>query len=283
MGQATIGANGLVTSWGSSGDDVYQLINGGMDCAEITFDDSADVLDDTAFSGSGVSAMTQKAGLRSWTATITGFYPKTSKKVGNGGLVTFASGDVVHIKSWDMTIENSEYEITEFSASNVTEKLFRPGPYKWSGSFEGYVDSAAAASRVTAAGTAASAATFKISEEGATDSQLAGNIFVNGLNVGIAVGSLNSKRYSYTGSGTVAHTFPTGLGLLSTTSPYTIVPSAWDGDSDGVPDRTLTWQAYSGRTYAGAAWWKSIQITVGVGDLIKVVVSVRGAGAVTIS
>lgn len=283
MGQATIGANGLVTSWGSSGDDVYQLINGGMDCAEITFDDSSDVLDDTAFNGSGVSAMTQKAGLRSWTATITGFYPKTSKKVGNGGLVTFASGDVVHIKSWDMTIENSEYEITEFSGSNVTEKLFRPGPYKWSGSFEGYVDSAAAASRVTAAGTAASSATFKISEEGATDSQLAGNIFVNGLNVGIAVGSLNSKRYSYTGSGTVAHTFPTGLGLLSTTSPYTIVPSAWDADSDGVPDRTLTWQAYSGRTYAGAAWWKSIQITVGVGDLIKVVVSVRGAGAVTIS
>jgi len=282
MGQPTIGVNGLVTSWGTSGNDVYQLIEGpGCKPFSITFDENSPVLDSTAFASGGVNSHAHIIGLRDWTATISAKYPGTTPAIGNGGLVTFASGDVLHINAWELTIEASEFDITEFAATNRTDRLFRPGPYKWSGSFSGFIDSATATVGTTAAGTAAAAATFKITESGATDSSLGGSILITQVNAAVAVGSQNTKRYSFQGSGDLVHTFPSGLGLLSTSSPYTILPSAWDADADGVPDRTLTWQAYSGRTYAAAAFWKSLSFKVGVGDEILVDIGVRGAGAIT--
>lgn len=281
MGQPTIGASGLVTSWGTSGDDVYQLINAGCKPFEITFDEQSPTIDSTAFAAGGVNSMTNIIGLRNWTATIRAKYPNTTPKIGNGGLVTYASGDVVHVKSWELTIENSEYDVTKFTTANVTDRIFRPGPYSWSGSYDGYIDSATSIGSTTSAGTGPASATFKLTEEGATDSSMAGSILVDAVSTVISVGQVNTKRYTFKGSGDITHTFPSGLGLLSTTSPYTIVPSAWDGDSDGVPDRTLTWQAYTGRTYAAAAWWKSLAIKVGVGEEIEVTIGVRGAGAIT--
>jgi len=285
MGYPTIGATGAVESWGTAGDDVYQLVSAAIAPMEFSLDLSAAQLDDTAFSGSGVSAMTQKAGLAEWTATITGYYPRATKKIGNGGLVTFAAGEVLHVKGWDLNLEAQEIDITEFNTSPVLWKSFRPGPYKWGGNYEGYIDSGTNVAGLTAAGTAASSATFKASEEGATDSTFSGNIFTHGLNVGVAVGANNpnTKKYAFTGSGSLVHTFPSGLGLLGTSSPHTIIMPLWDGDGDGVADKTLTLKADSGRTYAGAAFWKSIGITVALPDLIKVVIGVRGSGALTIA
>lgn len=285
MGYATIGATGAVESWGSSGDDVFQLVGSAIAPMEFSLDLSAAQLDDTAFDASGVSSMTQKAGLAEWTATITGYYPRATKKIGNGGLVTFAAGEVLHVKGWNLNIEAQEMDITEYAASPVLWKAFRPGLVKWGGDYEGYVDSGTNVAGITAAGTAASAATFKATEEGATDSSFSGSIFTHGLNVGVAVGANNpnTKKYSFTGSGSLVHTFPSGLGLLSTSSPHTIVIPKWDGDNDGVADRTLTLKADTGRTFAGAAFWKSISISNQLNDLIKIVVGIRGSGALTIA
>lgn len=285
MGIATIGATGSVESWGESGDDVFQLVGSAIAPMEFSLTQVGAQLDDTAFNSSGVSAMTGKVGLAEWTATLTGYYPRATKKIGNGGLVTFAAGDVLHVKGWNLNIEGTEIDITKFTGANVTDKIFRPGPYKWGGDYEGFVDSATAASNITAAGTAASAATFKATEEGAVDSSFSGNIYTNNLDIGVAVGSTNpnTKKYSFTGSGQLTHTYPTGLGLLGTSSPQLIVPSSWDKDGDGVPDRTLTLKADTGRTFVGAAFWKSISISTTLPDLIKVVVGVRGSGALTIS
>jgi len=285
MGYATIGATGSVESWGESGDDVFQLVGSAIAPMEFSLTQVGAQLDDTAFNSSGISAMTSKVGLAEWTATLTGYYPRATKKIGNGGLVTFAAGDVLHVKGWNLNIEGSEIDITKFTGSNVTDKIFRPGPYKWSGDYEGFVDSATAAANITAAGTAASAATFKATEEGAVDSTFSGNIYTHNLDIGVVVGSQNpnTKKYSFTGSGQLTHTYPTGLGLLGTTSPQLITPSSWDKDGDGVPDRTLTLKADTGRTFAGAAFWKSISISTALPDLIKIVVGVRGSGALTIS
>lgn len=284
MGYPTIGAKGAVTSWGTSGDDVYQLLQA-IGFAEANLSMMAAQLDDTVFSGSGVSSMSQKAGLGEWTATLTGLYPKATKKIGNGGLVTYAAGDVLHIKGWNLNIETQEIDITEQASSPVLWKSYRPGVIKWGGDFEGHIDSGTNVSGVTPPGTAASAMTLKVTEEGATDSSLAGSAFIHAVDVGIQVGSTtpNTKKYQFTGSGDLTHTYPAGLGLTGTSSPSVIAPSSWDADGDGVGDRTLVFQADSGRTYTGNAFWRSISISNQLNDLIKIVVGIRGTGALTIA
>ena len=284
MGYATIGAKGAVTSWGSSGDDVYQLLQA-IGFSEANLSAMSAQLDDTVFSGSGVSSMSQKAGLGEWSVTLTGLYPKATRKLGNGGLVTYAAGEVLHVKGWNLNIETQELDITEQASSPVLWKAYRPGIIKWGGDFEGHVDSGTNVAGVTLAGTAASAMTLKVTEEGATDSSLSGSAFIHALDVGIQVGSTtpNTKKYAFTGSGDLTHTFPTGLGLTSTSSPAVIAPSSWDADSDGVADRSLVFQADSGRTFTGNAFWKSIAISNQLNDLIKIVVGIRGSGALTIA
>lgn len=281
MGYQTIGVTGAVTSWGASGADVHQLINAGISPASISAEISSDGLD---WTGLGVSSAAMRAGLASWTATIVGRYPKTAPKVGNSGGVTFAGGYATWVRSWELTIEAGVHDITSQTGSAVLWRSFRPGLLSWSGSYECDIDSTTPLSPPTLASGVAGAATFKISEEGATDNTLAGDIIVTGLSQSVSAGEKNTASYSFSGSGVLTNTYASGMGLLSASaSPYAIGTPTWDVNGDGVPDVVLTWQSDTGRTYAGPAFWRSLRVSCPVDGLIEVTVGVQGAGALTIS
>lgn len=283
MGYPTIGITGLVTSWGSSGADVHQLINAGIAPFSISAQINTDSLDSTAFGGS-VSSRSVRTGLGSWTATITGRYPQASRRLGNSGLVTFASGYAALVRSWEIEASCNVHDITSLTGSAVLWRAFRPGLISWGGSYEAMIDSATSLALPTLVSGSAAAATFKISEEGATDNTLAGDIVTTGADIGIAVGDMNTVSYRFEGSGALTNTYASGMGLLSASaSPYAVVTPTWDVNGDGVPDVTLTWQADSGKTYAGPAFWRSLRVACPVDGMIEVTVGVQGAGAVTIA
>jgi len=283
MGYQTVGIEGLVTSWGTAGADVYQLINAGIAPFKFSIQVSSDVLDVTAFAA-GLTSKANRAGLATWSGTITGRYPQATKKLGNSGSVTFAGGYAQHVRSWELELAADALDITEMSGSAVTWRAFRPGLIGWSGSYEARVDSATAVNLPTLASGSSGAATFKISEEGTTDNAFAGNIIVPELGVDVEVSALNTARYSFTGDGTLSNTYASTLGLLSASaSPYTVTTPSWDTNGDGTPDVSLVLQAASGRTFTGPAFWKSLRVSCPVDGLIEVSVGVQGAGALVLA
>lgn len=283
MGYQTVGMEGLVTSWGSAGADVYQLINAGIAPFKFSINVTSDVLDVTAFAA-GLVSKANRAGMATWSGTITGRYPQAAKKLGNSGLVTFAGGYAQHVRSWELEAVADPLDITEMTGSAVLWRAFRPGLISWSGSYEARVDSATAVNLPTLVSGTSGSATFKISEEGTTDNALAGNIIVPSLGVEVEVSALNTARYAFTGDGNLSNTYASTMGLLSSSSsPYSVTTPTWDANGDGTPDVTLTLQAASGRTFAGPAFWKSLRVSVPIDGLIEVTVGVQGAGALTLA
>lgn len=277
MGQQVIGTEGIVTSWGTSGDDCNHLIATGTTpfSYNLTGDTAAFP---TTGPASGLKARTNTAGLRTWSAELEGYFPRSSKKTGSQGLVTFASGYVLHVSSWGMELAWPAFEITEFASAGVSWRDFRPGLLEATCRWQARVDSATAITLMNAPNASSAAITLKVSEEGATDNQFTGNVHVLGLREVASVGELVTIEYTAQFDGDV-----TVVGASNVLPAGVIDIPDWDNDADGVPDRTLTLTAASGRTRAGAAWLRRVGIDVPIDGLIRVTATAQGNGALTVA
>jgi hypothetical protein len=277
MGYQLTGIDGVVTSWGSSGDDCYHLIATGTTPRTITINTTADLMNIT---GQGDTSRKHRTGLRSWTGSISALFPKTSRKIGAEGIVTYASGYVQHVDGWTLNLSWPALDITELGSA-PTWRSFRPGKIgTFTGSYTGRVDSATALALPTPWTSSSAAATFKLTEEGATDNQVTCNIIVTGVDYSVPVGEDGLQTY------TVNFAIDGDLTIVGSSNflpSGTVGTPAWDANGDGTPDREIVVTLATGRTFTSNAFISGLTVNVPAGDLITVEATVQGAGAVTVA
>lgn len=256
----------------------FVLATGGLP-HKFDFTFSADQIDMTA---QGDTNRRNRNGLLTGSGTITTYFPKSSRKIGASGNVTFASGEVFHVNEWNLSGDWGAQDITQMTGSNVLWRAFRPGYLgKFNGSFSGYVDSANAAVLPVDWTGSAAAATFKLTEEGGTDNELTCNILATELALGVDVGqdSLQSKRYSF-----VVDNALTVVGASNFLPAGAMPMPQWYSSTPGIPDRNLVITLASGRTITcAAAYMSGFDVACKIGDLIEVTYKVQIAGAVTMA
>lgn len=260
---ATFGVTGEVTSWtGNSG-----LVSGGVKPSQIAWNISADEADVTAFESDTIAAE-YIAGLRNATGTITTYL--TPATHGTEGLVTSSSNYVTGAKAWNMTIAILEGEATAFSGSGVTERVYIPGPYSFSGQYTCLTDSSTA---ITLPALAKETLTFKYREGSVTDMSLAGSAFVSQVSSTSSPTAVAETTFAYRGSGQL-----TAAGEDASNTPL-FAAGAIGAFSAG----TLTTVLTDGTAIAATAFPTSIAITVDPNSPIQVVTGFRASGAITIS
>jgi hypothetical protein len=277
MGYQIIGEEGIVTSWGDSGDDCYHFLNTGAAPYQARLSITTETLDATVFA-SGLKSRAVRSGLGAWEVEITARFPRSTPKGGNEGLITFAAGYVLHLGDYTLNLDWGAVEITEKAATAVVWKAFRPRHLQWSGTYQVLADSGTGLSLPTAATTAPSAATFKVTEEGGTDNAFTGSIRTESLGVGITIGNRVEGDYAFSGSGDL-----TVVGSSNMLPAGALALPDWDNDSDGVADRSLVITAASGRTYTGNAYLRSLSVSVPTANMIEVRAIAQGSGALTVA
>lgn len=276
MAYQITGAEASISAWNSV-EGAFLLASGSAP-HKFAFNFSADPIDMTA---QGDTARRNRNGLISCEGTISAYYPKTTRALGAGGLVTFASGDVTHVDEWNMAVDYGALDITEQAATAVLYRSFRPGKLgKITGGFSGKVDSGVTPPMPILWTAASAAATFKLMEVGATDPTIAGNIVVNQLSHDADMGqdSLQTKRYSFTGDGAIT--------LASAGGNTHFLPDGVQASPDwpglGVNTCAMTLTLFSGRTITVPAFVKGWSVNCPVGGLIEVQYQVQGTGIITV-
>tara|TARA_Y100000310_G_scaffold323661_1_gene384375 strand:+ start:232 stop:597 length:366 start_codon:yes stop_codon:yes gene_type:complete len=120
-----------------------------------------------------------------------------AQAVGYGGNVTFASGYVVHVRSWTLDYEGEALEVTDFGDAGVAAYI--PGVKRWSGSYECVLDDTTV---TVAPGAAAASATFTI----ATSQTLGGSIIVTAVRYSVDTQGLAIVTFDFQGSGALTIT-----------------------------------------------------------------------------
>ena len=276
------GGLGTITSVTSStANNLHNLLI--LACRQTTLNwtFNSDVAPITALNGSP-TAIENLAGMRSGSFTFDGLYPRTSPRNGNSGLVTFAAGFVEFCDQFTLNIEFGEQDITPYDGTAIGWRRFMPNDLiEWSGTFTPRATSGTATALPTAIDGTGTAATFKITEDAANDPAFSGNIVVTGETFSVSHNNQVRPAYSFVGSGTLTETVGSNLPGILRASTGTVGASAWDLDSDGVPDITVLGQTFTNRTYSGTAFLKSFAMTHNIGQPIRISGEVRYAGAVT--
>lgn len=254
--------------WAGTGEN-KQLSATGVEGQQFTVDIDCEEFDATAFSTTGNAAYIK--GIQSGTATFEGLIKSTNH--GANGLVSYTSGGgyVTNVNSWDLTIERDEFNSTVFAIGGVTFHAFTPGLMRWGGTFNAYTDDTTALSLPGGSGEPAEL-NLKYEEKGATDNALSGSVFTTKLGVSSSPQALNTATYSYRGSGALTHTTPSvGAGIFPA------------GAITGEAATSLTLTSSTGKSVAGSAFWKSVNISCRPGELVKVRVTARFTGTITLA
>ena len=235
----------------------------------------------TSLDGSTVSRE-MLTGLQSGGFSFEGLYPRASPRLGNSGLVTFASGFVEFCDAWTLNVEFGEEDITPFDGTAIGWKRFMPSStIEWSGTFTPKATSGTAMAMPTAVNSAGAAATFKLTEDGASDPAFSGNIIVTGNAYSVAHKEQVRPTYTFSGSGALTETVGSTLAGILRATTGAIAASDWDLNADGTPDITVLSQYFTSRTLSGAAFLKSLSLQNQVGQAVKVAGEVRYSGVVT--
>jgi len=257
---------------------------------EVTINTEADEFDISELSGSG-AAVERLAGLRSGTMNFSGIYPKSAPKVGNTGLVTYGGNVAGYVSDWTMDVDFGETEVTSFASTAPTVKQFMPnGLLTWGGSFnmhmmniDNSLDSATndEVTLPTAVGSTGSAAIFRIFTGASNNHELSGNVLLKSLGHAIKKADKQVLAYSYSGSGALTEkqgdTYSTLL-VASTSAGTSTAVGARNWSPNATPANStpaVTVTLYTSRTYAFAAFMKSVSINVSPGNPITVSGSLR--------
>jgi len=285
MGYPITGASATVNSITASTDVKYLFDV--LKITEVTFNTEADDFDISELSGSG-AATERLSGLMSGTIDFSGYYPKTAPKLGNGGLITYASGYVQVVNEWRLSVEFGEHDITALNATAPTAKRFMPsGLFEWSGSYTAHAVNSTAVSLPTAAASTGAAAAFILVNE-TDDTKLGGSINVRQLGHAIRKADKQILSYSFVGSGALTETVGTTYdplrldpGTAAGTATAWGAPS-WDTNGDGVPDVSLVYYTFgTSRYYTVPVFLRSLNIEVSPGNPIRVSGQLRMADAIT--
>ena len=273
---------GNLTCTAASGDLLYLFgtaIRVGSDVATLTIESNE--YDATTPTGSAVSMRTMNAGLRQGTIAFNGLYPRAANPLGLSSLITYASGYVQYVNGFTINIAFPEIDITSATGAAGSYRRWMPGGTgTWGGTYTCKADNATALTMPTVG--AASAATFKLAEDGATDPSLAGDITTPRLVQTVKIGAESVAVYSFSGSGALTQAAGTALPGIFAASGAITKPS-WDLNSDGTADNTCVLTVASGRTYSAPCFWTNLALTWQMDQPVQVSGTLRIAGDVTVA
>jgi len=274
---------GITATIGSitAGTDLLHIQNVACDLVAFVPSVVADSFDTTR-----LAAATRRmtAGLASADIPFRALYPLTTPRVGASGLVTFASGTTAFCNSFSMTFDWGEVDITRFTGAAQTHKVFRPGTIPTiSGSFRAYVLDDATPLGPTAPNGNGAAVSFKLTEDGAIDPAIAGNIIVTGEQYGEVSRTTNEipVTYQFQGAGTALWTSTAGTSTPCVLPAGNIDAPDWDTNNDGVPDVSATFTFATSRTFVSSVFIRTLTIESTAQGLILVSGVLRTTGAIT--
>lgn len=263
----------------TNGTDLDQVLETAVKTREITYTIDGENVETT---GDGETAATFIAGLTGWGFNFSGLYPKSAPRFGNTGLVTFAAGYVQYVESWFIDFDFGEIEITSQATGGTTWREFRPAGYPTvTGGYTARAANATALSLPTGVGTAASAATFKITED-TTDPAFTGSIMTKQVGTTFGNGkNLVLGTYSFTFSGAV--TAVAGTTLPALLPAGTVDAADWGDGTTGPATVAIVTQSFTSRTYTGYGFLSKLRVECNVGQPVAVTGTVKGSGALTLA
>ena len=264
---------GNLTCTAASGDLLYLFGTALRMTTDLaTLNVNANEVDVTQATTSGVNMMAKINGLRDGTVDFSGIWPRTSPLSAMSALVTFASGYVQYVNSFNIDIDWPEIDITSFTgvASTGYRTWMPGGTGSWSGSWTCKADNATALSMPSLG--AASSATFKFFEDGTNDPTMSGSIGTPKLSQKVKVGDYSEATYSFSGSGDLQQKAGDALpGILYAGKTLTnVTKPTWDLNGDGTPDNTCVLTVATGRTYTFPAFWTKLSLSWKPDDVVRV-------------
>jgi hypothetical protein len=273
---------GNLTCTAASGDLLYHLgtaIRIASDVATLNIESNE--YDATTPTGSAVNMMTMNAGLRQGTVAYTGIYPRAANPLGLSALITYASGYVQYVNAFTINLTWPAIDITSATGAAGSYRRWMPGGTgRWSGSYTCKADNATALVMPTVG--VASAATFKLAEDGVADPTLSGSITTPRLTQTVRIGAESVATYSFSGSGDLTQAAGTALPGIFAASGVISKPT-WDLNNDGTPDNTCLLTVASGRTYTFPAFWTNVSLTWQMDQPVRVAGTLQIAGDVTVA
>lgn len=297
MGRQVTGLEGTITSWGSGASDWHNhLIATGTAPTNVTVNVEAPEMDTTSIGGTSVNRGYRPT-LGSWTVTGESLWPRANAYIGAQGLVTYSSGYTQHVRGWTLNMAWAPLDVTEFNASGILWRSFRPSfRGKFSGSFRGLVDDATALTLVTPwTNTSSKSMTLKLAEDGTNDNSftIADAIITRaGIGMPIQSGQLSTVDYNYTVNGALTCVSSSGDGsstfginvLPGSTTGVALTYPTYDNGTNGVPNKTMLIKladSSSDVTLSGTAFLTNVSITCDVDQPIKVSWTAQGSGVLT--
>lgn len=276
--EATIALASSNTSTGYAG----HLVNTGMAITGMEWAINAPEYEKTAMGDTSRSFATQRG---EWSVSLRGLFPKGTRKLGNESIITIGSGaaTVTMAREWSIDFDWGEVEYTNWtnnaSGDEIYWRGFRPrNMVKVSGQWAGIRDSAAIESALFKQGDTAPSATFKLTEEGATDNTIAFSLITISNPLTIPWQADDAQGYTYTFDAGGAITVAGAANLL----PSGALAAQYWADSSGAPTETLTVLTRGGGpSLAGKCWLKSLGIRSPIAGPIEVTATLRGTGALT--
>jgi hypothetical protein len=259
--------------------DLNQLLMVACKIRQISYQVNAPTHDITGY---GETAAKHAVGICNHGFTFEGIYPKTAPRVGNTGLVTLSAGTVYKVKSWSLDFDFGEHEITGFESAGVTFSLFRPGAYpQVTGTYVSHVPNDAAITTVAAVNGSAASATFKLTEDGASDPGFTADVFARRVGQTVGGPDVVEASYEFVCTGTV--TSVAGSTLPAILPAGAVDASDWGDGTTGPTTLQVVTQSVTGRTYTSHYFLRRLSIVVSPGEVIRVSGECRGISALTLA
>lgn len=251
-----------------TGKDLHHIINTGSGPYAFTLNATAPVQPYTVF-GVNTTTAGRSVGLAEWTADVSARFPRTPSNA-YAASITYAAGYARLVQSFALNFTCEAESYVPEPADNATYRPFVPGLISAGGTYTALVDDSVPLVGPTLQGSAGTIATFKLTEDGATDRTIAGNIVITGV---------SPSASNESGLQQVTYTFEFD-GAVTVAGSNNLLPT---GVVD-TPDITdVTFRATTGRTYTGPCFWSRLSLNVDRGALADVSMTLQGAGQLVIA
>ena len=271
----TVGLQASIAASAASTDLGY-LLNTSTKPYTADISVSAESFDGTGFDATNPVAMDMLLGIKDWTLSFTGKFPKTSPVSGHEGLVTLSgggaeAGHTTGTHGWTLNATASEHDHTGFASTPPEWKTWASGLYSFSGTFNARADDTTPLAAVGVT----TEATFRLKHNsGGNADLLKGDILITGRSAPFDVNGTPVVTYSWVGDGNFE--FDGDSSLFDVSAPGT--PDALTRPAQQAI--TLT-HAGSGTTQAGTAFLTSWSIGANIGSPVEFSATCRGTGALT--
>lgn len=267
MGYQLVGYEGSITSW--EGTVNTHLAANWIAGRNMNLNLSSPDLDVTQYA-SGLVTMKKRANIRQATLTFDGLCDKSSPAHGNNGNVSFSGGYATHVREWTFNASATVVDITQFTGSAVTNRLYRPGLLTVSGTFSAFVDSSTALVQTGVPSTSAAALVLTLS----SGNTITVDAIATAMNVSVPIDGIQEVSYSWvTNDNTVAF-----AGTDNMIPAGDLAIPEWNDAADGIPDRDLVFKLGSAQTITVPAFWSSLSITCPVDGMATTSVGIQCAG-----